>query len=252
MKNLIKKATLLLVASLMITTNSTVYASTKSLAMVNTSAAGTLNLTGSSVISVAPDVASVSFSVSNRNANMATAINETNATIETIKSTLVKSNLNISLDNITTSWFNTYPEYSRQERDYNKQATIIGYVVSHQMSVSVDNIENLNDVINILVDSGAENLNNVNYSLKNKEEAYNKALELAIANAVSKANTLTKLLNLQNVRLTNINESNNNYYPDTFAMESKAMSDGMGISDVNVLPKNIEIRGFVNTTFTYN
>lgn len=93
---------------------------------------------------------------------------------------------------IQTSNFSVSPQYP----PYNQNATglqrIIGYQVSNQVDVTLDDTKKLGPALDTLVTAGANQINSVSFSIKNANALEAMAREAAIADARTRAQTYAK------------------------------------------------------------
>ncbi|MFA5910200.1 MAG: SIMPL domain-containing protein [Vicinamibacterales bacterium] len=79
----------------------------------------------------------------------------------------------------------------QMEYDYaNGRQTARGYVARHTIEVRVDDFAKLGDVLDAAVGSGATNLHGLRFDVKRREALEREALQLAVANAMGRAEAL--------------------------------------------------------------
>jgi uncharacterized protein YggE len=92
---------------------------------------------------------------------------------------------------IQTSNFSVQPQYPPYRPDAPADSrTIIGYQVSNQVSVVVDDLTKLGPALDALVRSGANQLAGVSFSIANPKPLAERARTAAVADAMAKARTL--------------------------------------------------------------
>jgi uncharacterized protein YggE len=91
---------------------------------------------------------------------------------------------------IQTSNFSVQPQYPPFRPDAPEQRTIIGYQVSNQVSVTVDDLSKLGAALDALVKSGANQLGGVSFAIANPKPLAERARALAVGDAMAKAKTL--------------------------------------------------------------
>ncbi|HEY4264939.1 MAG TPA: SIMPL domain-containing protein, partial [Micropepsaceae bacterium] len=74
--------------------------------------------------------------------------------------------------------------------DAPEQRNIIGYQVSNQVSVTLDDLSKLGAALDALVKSGANQLGGVSFAIANPKPLADRARALAVAEAMAKAKTL--------------------------------------------------------------
>jgi len=92
---------------------------------------------------------------------------------------------------IQTSNFSVQPQMSPYNQNGGAQH-IVGYQVSNQVDVILDDTRKLGPALDALVGAGANQINSVSFSLRNADALAAKAQEAAIANARARAETYAK------------------------------------------------------------
>lgn len=155
----------------------------------------TLFVTGSATTQVKPDKVTVSLGVetTNTKAKAALAANSElmNKIISALKIAGVKDN------ETSTSSFTITPN-----RDYSmdkNQGKLIGFTVSNSIQIDSKNVNNTSDWIDIAVSSGANNVNNIYFSLSDKklDDIRKELINDAIDNAKEKADIAASALGLK-------------------------------------------------------
>ena len=155
----------------------------------------TLFVTGSATTQVKPDKVTVSLGVETTNpkAKAALAANSElmNKIISALKIAGVKDN------ETSTSSFTITPN-----RDYSidkNQGKLIGFTVSNSIQIDSKNVNNTSEWIDIAVSSGANNVNNIYFSLSDKklDDIRKELINDAIDNAKEKADIAASALGLK-------------------------------------------------------
>ena len=141
----------------------------------------TISVDGSSTIKVAPDKATISISIENtaKDAKLASAQNA--QIMQNIQSAIL--GLAITKDKMQTTNYNLYPVYNTKDNS----REIIGYNVSNEITVTIDNIDMVGTVIDTAINAGASNVNSIEFGLKDSQVYKDKVLQQAIADAKRKA-----------------------------------------------------------------
>ena len=108
-----------------------------------------------------------------------------NKVLESLKSAGVQEN------ETSTSTFSISPNYNYSSN--NNQGRLIGFTVSNSIQIESTNIESVSKWIDASVSAGANNVNNIYFSLSNQksDDMKNSLLKDAIDNAKIKADTAT-------------------------------------------------------------
>jgi len=184
----------------------------KSLMDIDTSpspAVNTIMVSGTGKISASPDIATVSFTVS-QNGDTASqaqdaATKKSNVALQVVK------NLEVAEKDIKTTSYNLSPRYSYTPcySSYCPQteSRIVGFTVSQTVEVKIRDLDMVGKILAALGDAGVSNLYGPNFTIDNEEAIQAKARKVAIQDARAKANVLAKDLGVRIIRVVNFNEN---------------------------------------------
>ena len=189
----------------------------------------TISVDGSSTIKVAPDKATISISIENtaKDAKLASAQNA--QIMQNIQSAIL--GLAITKDN------------SRE---------IIGYSVSNEITVTIDNIDMVGTVIDTAINAGASNVNSIEFGLKDSQVYKDKVLQQAIADAKRKAQVVANSLEKSIVNVVSVNTGSTYIEAKNFnnAMYMRA-ADATGATSP-IQSGDISVRANVSVVFEMN
>ncbi len=177
----------------------------------------TVSTTGEVTLKVAPDVAYINLGVETNNTSSSKA-SEENAKITNNLISVLKEN-GIADNDIKTQYYSVYPRYNYKE---DSTQEIIGYTVSHSLSVTVRNLDNVGDILDIAIKNGANNNSGVSFDVENKDAYYQKALTEALNKAISKGNTLALTVGVTNPSVKSISENSSYSSPVMYASDTAA------------------------------
>lgn len=185
-----------------------------------------------------PNLAYINFEISTSDQDLEVGRGEVdNKTIE-IKESL--KNLGIEEAMLETIYYNISPSY-----DETGQAN--GYYISHYMSVKVEEIGKVQDVIDSLSETTAL-VSNVSFDLddQRKAELYDEAVKEAIQIAKLRADSIGEAMGVGVKDLIKVNESitSDFLYPMDMAMEAATMSGP-------ITPGETTVRCDLELTFSY-
>ncbi len=182
-------------------------------------ATDTITVSGTGEASMAPDIASVTFTIEHAEDTVAAAqaktTEQTNAAIAYLKEQ------GVAEKDIRTVYYNIYPRYSNEtcvcsSSGYcppcNLDPKITGYQVSQSVEVKVRDLDKAGMLIGGLGSLGVQNLSGPNLTLDDPTAGYNAARASAIANAKMQADVLAKQLGVKLGRVVSFNESSGGYY----------------------------------------
>lgn len=159
----------------------------------------TITVSGEGKTSIAPDLATISFSVISQGSS-AVDIQKINTTKINRAITFVKDH-GIKDTDIKTTGYNLYPSY-RYDKN-NGQSSISGYEITQTVTVKIRDLSTIGTIIGGLPTAGINQIGSLNYSIENPEaqraqarvqafaRARDKAREMAAENGVSLLRVLT-------------------------------------------------------------
>lgn len=192
-------------------------------------ATNVITVSGEGKASAVPDIATISFTISEDAATSAKA-QDAAAKKMNVASALLKD-LKVADKDIKTSAYNVSPKYSYPQPCtgvvpcvYNQEAKIIGFTASETVEVKVRVIDDTGKVLAALGDAGVSNLYGPNFTVENPDKVKAEARKEAIDKARAQAKELASSLGVRLVRITNYSEGGG-YYPTPY-MAKDTMSAG--------------------------
>ena len=210
----------------------------------------TISVDGSSTIKVAPDKVTISISIENtaKDAKLASAQNA--QIMQNIQSAIL--GLAITKDKMQTTNYNLYPVYNTKDNS----REIIGYSVSNEITVTIDNIDMVGTVIDTAINAGASsdlsNVNSIEFGLKDSQVYKDKVLQQAIADAKRKAQVVANSLEKSIVNVVSVNTGSTYIEAKNFnnAMYMRA-ADATGATSP-IQSGDISVRANVSVVFEMN
>ncbi len=209
------------------------------------SATNTITVSGTGKIDRAPDTAKISFTVTDEQKEVKSAQKNVSDKIDAVTKSLKE--LGIDEKYIKTDSYNSNPQY-----DYintircittpcpsNSTPVLRGYEVSHNVTVSVKNLDTVSAVLGTLGDVGVTNVSGPNFGFDDDKAIAREARDLAIKDARTEAQKLAQSLNVHIVRIVSFSE-NGGAYPmmyaarDNVAGLEKATNPSLPIGDQNI------------------
>ncbi len=185
-----------------------------------------ITVEGTGEVSSAPDMAQITFTVTESAKDVATA--QAAATKKNDEALSVLRELSISDKDIKTLGYNVSPKYSYDQpcgpgmycpQRVSGTPIIIGYDVSQTIEVKVRDTAKVGEVLQGLGDSGVQNISGPNFMIDNEDGVQNEARAKAIEQARAKAKQLAKELG---VRLGSVvSYSENGSYPQPMMYGAK-------------------------------
>ena len=164
-------------------------------------------VTGEGKVTVVPDTAVVDLGITVNQPTVKAAQNEANSVINAITQSI--KDLGVAAKDIKTSNYSVYPQY-----DYNEgQNRITGYQVSASLTVTVREIDKVNQVIDTATAKGANTVGGIQLTVDEdkRKQLLQDARELAVKDAKSKAESLASAASMTLGKIVNIQEETNNF-----------------------------------------
>lgn len=199
-----------------------------------------IKVNGQGTVDAAPDIAIISAGVITEDKNAQNAQNQNDLIINNIISALIK--IGIPREDIKTQVYTIYPNYDFVE---GKQV-LNGYRATHILEIKVHNLDKVGLVINTLTENGANQINQINFTIEDSDKYYNIALRLAIADAAGKAETISEAMKVMlNTVPCSIIELSTSFSP---LAEQGAMK--LAAFDV-VMPGKIKVTASIEAEYAY-
>lgn len=203
-----------------------------------------INVVGKGEIQVKPDIAYLSIGV-NSTAETAASAQKANAAKVQKVSNLLKNTWKISADDIQTSQFSVQPNYTYSEKDGQQ---IKGYTAHHTLTVTYREMDKIGELLDAASQAGANNIENVRFTVENPESYESQVIEKAVANADVKAGAIAKAVKRQLGAVLSVSQGDANV-PVFYASEalmSKAL-DTAGSTEIET--GQVKVSTILNITY---
>ena len=162
---------------------------------------------GAGEASAVPDQAQISAGVVSQAATADAALDANTNAMERVFATL--ENAGIEERNIRTSNFSVSPQYETFRDNNSNAPRIVGYQVSNQLTIVVEDLDELGTTLDALVRSGANQLNGIYFSISDPKPLEERARRAAVQDAIAKAQTLAEAAGVSLGPIMSIQESSN-------------------------------------------
>ncbi len=159
-----------------------------------------ISVSGTGKVYLVPDIAYVYVGIHNQAETVARAIKDNNFSGNKIKEALLAQG--VDEKDIQTSSFNVYPQ---PEYDNMGKISRNMYGVDNTVYVTVRNLDSLSVLLDVVANSGANNINGINFDVKDRSAALDQARKLAIEDAKKQAEFIAAAAGVKLGRLMNIN-----------------------------------------------
>ncbi|MDK2866884.1 MAG: uncharacterized protein PWP51_957 [Clostridiales bacterium] len=145
----------------------------------------TVVVNGTGTMQVAPDMATINIGVQTQNEDANIAQQENAKLMDQVVSAIKAQG--IAAEDIKTAQYNLYKtsDYS-SSTDKRKEY----YVANNTVNVIVKDIDKVGSIIDVASSNGANNINNITFSVEDDSAFYQEALKLAMTNAKGKATAI--------------------------------------------------------------
>jgi uncharacterized protein YggE len=196
------------------------------------------------VVRVAPDVATVRLGISAEGESAS----EVQAEVNTVASSILNAVLSVGLDErqVQTARLQLFPIYASQRPGENTPR-IVGYQASNTVTIRVDDLFRVGDVVDAALGAGANQLQGVGFGLDDDREAREDALRQAIDEARSKAGVMADALGVDLDGILSINEGGIFIQQPMPMMESRLAAQAD--TGTPVSPGEVEVRASVSIQY---
>lgn len=209
----------------------------------NTAMQRTISVSGQGEVSGKPDQARLSAGVVTQATAAAAALTANTTAMNRVFAAL--KTLGIPDNKIQTSNFSVQPQYPPYRPDTAEPRNIVGYQVSNQVSVTVDDLAKLGPALDALVKSGANQLGGVSFAIADPKPLAERARAAAVGDAAAKARTLAGAAGVALGPLLSIQEGTSFRPGPVFALRAEAAAPApppVAVGEASVT---------VNVTMTY-
>ena len=198
----------------------------------------TLGVKGYATIRKPADELQINIGVISRGKTAESALKKNSADMRNLTESLIGAGL--VHGEYKTGYFSIRPIYSERPKNAPQdwEPEIIAYEVSNSLSLRTDKIKLAGPLIDAAAKSGANNINNINFGLKDPQMYRGDAITAATKNALADAQALSKAAGVNLVRIRTISLDDANVPPPAprGMLFAKAMAESVPIEagDVEV------------------
>jgi uncharacterized protein YggE len=160
---------------------------------------------GQGQVRLTPDLASISIGVHSQGPNVGAALNENNAKAQAVSQALQAAG--VEPKDIQTSAFSITP--SQQPGPNGEMTGEVIYMVDNTVNVTVRDLTKIGQLLDTVVQAGANSIYNIQFDVSNKEEALAQARKLAIENAKKQAAAIAEEAGVTLGEITSVSVSSN-------------------------------------------
>ena len=177
-----------------------------------------IQVSGSGVVSLAADTASLQIGVNTRKESVKEAQKENANLMAAVMEAIKKAG--IEEKDIMTSQFNVFSSYEYSTSVLGKETRTPYYEVQNTVTVIIHDLSMVGAVLDAVMEAGANTTYGISFSSTQANEAYQKALTRAVEDAMTKAKVLSTAAGAELRELIHIDatQNSNGYYRETYGI----------------------------------
>lgn len=205
---------------------------------------GRLEVTGNAVITAAPDTAQIVLGVVTSSISANEAASENAERMASVLNALESLGLDPSA--ISTSGYNIY-SYSDT---FGRENSTTTYNVQNRIIITTNELDQVGKIVDVAVKAGANQVQNVTFDLKDKQEMQLQALEAAIKQALIKADVMARSAGQTIGGVVSVNEEYGSYVAQNESLKMMAVGYGGG-AETSITPGEVEVSAQVTMVFWF-
>ena len=198
---------------------------------------------GEAVITVEPDQAQIDIGVVTQARNAPDAAKENAEKLARVMGEIKK--ILSQGDELKTASYSLNPNYRYPQGG---KPEIVGYTATNVLHIKTGNLQNVGKLIDTAMQSGANTIQRLVFTLKDEQNAQVQALRAASTKARSKAEEIADALGLKIVRILAVNEGERGVRPIIPPQARTVQADVMAAAPTPVEAGTIEVRSSVTLT----
>ena len=213
-------------------------------APVSAQADKTISVIGNGVVTMKPDMVNVQVGVMTERESINEALDTNTNAVVAIKDAILA--LGVEEADIKTEYYNMYSS-QKSYRDSTAPADAYIYSINYGFSITLRNVDRLNEVLDAAIQNGANSINSVSYDSSIKDTVIADARNLAIDDARSQAEAIAEKLG---VTLKDVVSFSIPDYQD-YMYRSAGMGYGGGGGSAPISSGDLTVTMKVNMSFSY-
>lgn len=200
-----------------------------------------MTVLGNGSVSVQPDVANVELGVMTENVSLLEAQQANATAMNQVIEALLR--FGVPRENIQTTSYTVNPRYDFVDGEQ----IFRGYQVTNMITVEITAIDQIGNILDAAVESGANQVNSIQFTVQNSDTYEQQALQEALANAYEKANAIATSMQVNLNPIPFRIEERTDMMPIPFS--KLALSAEAGATPIE--PGQIVIRATLEVKFRY-
>lgn len=181
----------------------------------------TLSISAEGSVQREPDIAFLNAGVQTKGETAEAAMSANASAMNGVFEALAAAN--IDRRDMQTSNFSLQPQYDYSNRQSGEPPRLTGYQASNQLTVKVRDLDTLGETMDALVGAGGNTFSGLRFALEDDRSAMNAARDLAMKEAISRAELYAAASGYELARVVTISESGG-YRPQPMAAMAQTRS----------------------------
>jgi uncharacterized protein YggE len=202
-----------------------------------------VTVNGEAVITVEPDQAQIDIGVVTQAKSAPEAAKENAEKLARVMGAIKK--LLGKGDEVKTASYSLNPNYRYPQGG---KPEIVGYTATNVLHIKTDTLDNVGKLIDAAMQSGANTIQRLLFTLKDEQSAQLQALRLAVAKAKAKAEEMANALGLKVVKILSVTEAERGIRPIAMPQPRVTQMEAAVAAPTPVEAGTIEVRSSVSLT----
>ena len=224
----------------------------RDLSILNTQQVATgVNVVGKGMADANPDIAIINFSVVSIKDTASESRNTAAKALQNIIDELIAKD--IPKENITTNYFRIGPE--KEWNDKKRKMELIGFKTTNSVKVKIYELDKVGEIIDVIIINSDEliDFESITFDLEDKTSIIKSAREIAVKNAMEKAQEIASTANIKLGNPKYINEiSSPNAFESVSDMPMMAMARAESFIETPIMSGDISVSVQVQMHFDIN
>ena len=219
--------------------------------MNNQQVATGINVIGKGMADANPDIAIINFSVVSIKDSASESRNTAAKALQNVLNELIAKD--VSKDNITTNYFRIGPE--KEWNDKKRKMELIGFKTTNSVKVKIYELDKIGEIIDVIILNSDEliDFESITFDLEDKTTIIKSAREIAVKNAIEKAQEIAGTANIKLGSPTYINEiSSPSAFESVSDMPMMAMARAESFTETPIMSGDISVSVQVQMHFDIN
>lgn len=202
-------------------------------------------VTGLGQAEVQPDQAEITLAVVSTGKSLGELQDQNSRAVNRVINSLLE--LGLERQQIETTGYNAWPQYVYGDREDRQPPEITGYQVRNQITITSGDMQGIGQIVDTALKAGANEVQNISYSLKDYSSVQATALSQACTNANIKANAIARALGIKLGAIVSVKEGSTP--AEVYPIYVGATRTGLAGEDIPIQPGNITVRSTVTITY---